>query len=402
MLNVEQIRQAFTLLHNQPDLVFLDSAASAQKPQLVLDAMQQFEQTRYANIHRGLYDLSQQATQAYEDARHVVQRFINASQPESVIFTRNTTEGVNLVAHAWARPHLQAGDAILISRLEHHANIVPWQMLAAEKGLDIIVAECTEDGQLPVSAIEAAWQPQIKMVALTAFSNALGTQPDISAIIQYAHAQGARVMLDATQAVVHGQVDAQALNADFLAFTGHKLYGPTGVGVVYIRPDLLADMQPYQGGGDMIETVQLPTGTTFAEAPAKFEAGTPNITGAVGLAAAIKWLDQFQMVDVQAHEATLRAAAVAGLADIGGVTVYGSADARAVMSFNIDGAHNSDVATLLDAQHIACRSGHHCCMPLMDHLDIPGTVRASFAIYNTMQDVERLVAAVAKAKKMLG
>ncbi|MDD9912611.1 MAG: cysteine desulfurase [Alphaproteobacteria bacterium] len=402
MLSVQNARSLFPLFKAQPDLAFLDSAASAQKAQAVLDAMDEFQKHDYANIHRGLYGLSQRATQAYEDARATVASFINAPTTDSIIFTRNTTEAINLVAQTWVKQNLQKGDAILLTVLEHHANIVPWQMLAQEKGLDIIVADCCDDGSLPLENIQKAWQPNVKFVACTHMSNALGTILPAQEITKYAHQNGAKILLDGSQTVVHSSVDVQALNADFYAFTGHKLYGPTGIGALYVKPELLENMPPYQGGGDMIETVTLPMGTTYAPAPARFEAGTPNIVGAVGLAAAIKFIQQFDTTEIQQHEATLANTAIEKLQTLGSITIHGLAEPRAsIVSFTVDGAHPHDIATILDECNVAVRTGHHCAMPLMERLGITGTIRASFAIYNTLQDVEKLVNGVKQAQKLL-
>jgi cysteine desulfurase/selenocysteine lyase len=401
MFDAAKIRQDFPLLVRHPNLSFLDSAASAQKPRAVLDTMESFQTHDYANIHRGLYALSQRATQAYEDARASVAGFINAPTADSIIFTRNTTEAINLVARSWAQANLQAGDAILLSQLEHHANIVPWQMLAEENSLEIQIADITEDGALLPEAIEAAMTEQTKLVAMTHMSNALGTIVPVADIIALSHARGAKVLVDGSQMVVHGPVDVQALQADFYCFTGHKLYGPTGIGALYVHPKILATMPPYQGGGDMVETVSF-LKTTYAEPPARFEAGTPNITGAVGLQAAIGYMQQLNMPDLQQHETALTQQAIDGLSALKGVTLYGLAPPRSsIISFNIDGVHPSDVATLLDQCQVSCRSGHHCAMPLMTQLGVKGTVRASFAAYNTEKDVEKLVASIKKAREML-
>jgi cysteine desulfurase/selenocysteine lyase len=401
MLNSTKIRQDFPLLSHNPDLAFLDSAASAQKPQAVLDAMHTFQVQDYANIHRGLYHLSQQATQAYENARATVASFLNAPSHDSIIFTRNTTEAINLVAQTWARANLKAGDGILLTQLEHHANIVPWQMLAEEKGLKIQVADIQDDGSLTPEDIQAAMTEKTRLVALTHMSNALGTIVPVADIVTLAHNHGAKVLVDGSQMVVHGPVDVQALQADFYCFTGHKLYGPTGIGALFVRPEIIVHMPPYQGGGDMIETVSFQQ-TTYAPPPARFEAGTPNITGAVGLAAAIDYIRSLDMTALQKHENTLTQQAIDELNLLDGVTLYGLSSPRAsIISFNVQGAHHSDVATILDQCQVACRSGHHCAMPLMARLGVNGTVRASFGIYNTEADVRKLVTAVEKSGQML-
>ncbi|MFZ2620134.1 MAG: cysteine desulfurase [Alphaproteobacteria bacterium] len=396
------VRNQFAVFRNQPTLAFLDSAASAQKPDMVLDAVRAFEEGSYANIHRGLYALSQAATQAYEDARVTMQKFVNATKSESIIFTRNSTEGINLVAQTWAKANLKHGDAIMVTRLEHHANLVPWQLLAAEKGLEIVVAECDALGHVTLADIQAAWTPRVKLLAMTRMSNALGTVPPMAEAIAFARNNGAKVLVDASQSAVHSPTDVRALGCDFLVFTGHKLYGPAGIGVLYVKPELLADMPPYQGGGDMIERVVLPMGTTFAEAPARWEAGTPNITGAVGLAAAIRFVESLGgWCASMDEEAKLAATAREELLKLGATIVGPRVSEAPIISFNLPNAHPHDVATILDQCGVAVRSGHHCCMPLMEKLSIAGTVRASFACYNTIADVEALVRAVAKAGKML-
>ena len=399
--NAVAVRKDFPIFQTHPNLTFLDSAASAQKPQSVLDAMDNIQTQSYANIHRGLYQLSQEATQAYEDARAKVAQFIHAPT-NSIIFTRNSTESINLITQTWSRQNLQKGDGILITSLEHHANIVPWQMLAEEKDLNLHVVPCAEDGAVTLQDVQQAWKDDIKLVAISHMSNALGVILPVAEITSFAHSKGSKVVVDGSQYIVHGAVDVTALDADFYAFTGHKLYGPTGIGVLYGKEELLASMPPYQGGGDMIETVSF-SGTTYAEAPAKFEAGTPNIVGAVGLGAAIDYLSRFNMADIQAHEDALTSSAIEQLSAIDGVHIYGTATPRAsVVSFTLQNAHTHDVAAILDQCNVAVRTGHHCAMPLMEQYGISGTIRASFAMYNTMDDVTALVEAVQKAKTMLG
>ena len=397
---MRNVREQFAIFREQPNLAFLDSAASAQKPDAVLAAMTDFQETSYANIHRGVYDLSARATQAYEDARATVAQFIGAKNADTIVFTRNATAGINLVAQTWSKAHLRKGDAILLSRVEHHANLVPWQLLAAEKELEIWVIECDALGNITLEAIQEAWADNVKLLALTGMSNSLGTRPPVAEAITFAHSKGAKVLVDGSQSAVHSATDVTALDADFFVFTGHKLYGPTGIGVLYGKAEILAGMPPYEGGGDMIQEVHLPTGTTFACPPARFEAGTPNIVGAIGLAAAINWLQaQGNWGDFTAHEDMLGDMARSGLRELG-VEIYGAADGP-IISFNLPECHPHDVASILDQCGVAVRSGHHCCMPLMTHLGISGTIRASFGLYNTQADVEHLLAGLTKAKKML-
>ena len=402
--DVAAIRQDFPILgtqvHGKP-LVYLDNAASAQKPQAVIDALTSLLQSDYANVHRGLHTLSERATARFEAARETVQHFINARSSNEIVLTRGATESLNLIAQSWGRANLTAGDAIIISQLEHHANIVPWQLLAQQLGFEIRIAPIDASGHIDLAAFAALLSPQVKLVSISHMSNALGTIQPVREIIRLAHAAGAKVALDGAQAITHLPVDVQALDADFYAFSGHKLYGPTGIGVLYGKEDLLNAMPPWQGGGDMIETVSF-TGTTFKPAPQRFEAGTPAIAEAVGLAAALDYLTNCGMARIAAHEQTLLAAATTELSAIPGLTLYGHGpDKGAVLSFTLAGAHPQDVAMILDQQGIAIRVGHHCCMPLMAQLGITGTCRASFGLYNTLDDVQALGRAVRKAAEML-
>ena len=387
-------------VHGNP-LVYLDSAASAQKPVQVLEAMDRFYRQDYANIHRGVHELSQRATRRYEEARASVRRFINAEHDHEIIFTRGATEAINLLAASWGGVHLRAGDEVVVTELEHHANIVPWQMLAG-RGVKLVPAQITDAGVVTVEAVRACLTPRTKLVAVAHVANALGTVLPVAEIIALAHARGIPVLIDGCQAVCHMPVDVRALGADFYVFSGHKLYGPTGIGVLYGRAELLAAMPPYQGGGDMIETVSF-SGTTYKEPPQRFEAGTPAIAEAVGLAAAIDYVGAIGMNRIAAHEQDILAYATERLKRIKGLHIIGTApDKAAVISFVIDGAHPSDLGTLLDQQGVAVRTGHHCAQPVMERFGLPaGTVRASFGLYTISDDIDRLVAALDQARGML-
>lgn len=384
---------------NGRPLVYLDSAASAQKPRQMLEAMERFYRNDYANIHRGLHTLSVRATQAYDAARSAVRRFLHAAHDDEIVFTRGATEAINLIAASWGA-RLQAGDEIVITELEHHANIVPWQLLEA-RGVRLVPARVTDDGVVTAAAVAACLTARTKLVAVAHVSNALGTILPVAEIIALAHARQIPVLVDGCQAICHMPVDVQALGADFYVFSGHKLYGPTGIGVLYGRAELLAGMPPYQGGGDMIESVSF-KGTLFKEPPLRFEAGTPAIAEAIGLAAAIDYLRGIGMARIAAHEQDLLDYATAQLRAIDGLRIIGTAPAKAaVISFVIAGTHPSDIGTLLDQHGVAVRTGHHCAQPIMDRFGLPGTVRASFGLYNTREDVDRLAAAVRDVAGML-
>ena len=381
-------------------LVFLDSAASAQKPQGVIDAMRYCYEHEYANIHRGVYWLSQKSTQAYEDTRVKVQRFINSASEKEIIFTKGTTEAINLVASSYGGSALQAGDEIILSHLEHHANIVPWQLLQQRIGIEIKVAPIDDQGNFLLGEFEKLLSPRTRLVAITHGSNALGTIPPVAEIIRLAHAQGALVLLDGAQAVVHGPVDVQALDVDFYAFSGHKLYGPSGIGVLYGKADLLDAMPPYQGGGDMIRRVTFEN-TTFADIPGRFEAGTPHIAGAYGLSVAIDYVSNIGMDAIAAHEQDLLRYATGRLQEINSLRLIGTADNKAgIVSFELDGVHAHDIGTILDREGIAVRVGHHCAQPLMDRFNIAGTVRASFGLYNNEADIDALVASLGAVREV--
>jgi cysteine desulfurase / selenocysteine lyase len=402
-LDAARVRRDFpildTLVNGQP-LVYLDSAASAQEPRQVLQAIETYVTQQHANVHRGVHALSQAATAAFEGARERVRRFVNARTTREIIFTRGTTEAINLVAQAYARERLQAGDEILITALEHHANIVPWQMVRDATGCTLKVAPIDTRGELLWDEFRKLLGPRTRIVAVAHVSNALGTVLPVERIVEAAHAAGAVVLIDGAQAVPHTRVDCQALGADFYAFSGHKLYGPTGIGVLYGREALLSAMPPWQGGGDMILSVSFEK-TTYNELPYKFEAGTPNISGAVGLAAAMDYVEGLGIAAIAAHEQRLLALATAELARLPYIQLIGTAAHKAsVLSFTMTGVHPHDLGTVLDAQGVAVRTGHHCAMPVMTFLGIPATARASFACYNTEEDVARLVAALKRAREV--
>ncbi len=399
--NWARIRADFPILertvHGKP-LVFLDSTATSQKPQAVLDAMDAYYHTTNANIHRGVYELSEVATQQYEGARARIARFIGAKSSREVIYTRNTTEAINLVAHTWARTNLQRGDVVLLSKMEHHSNLVPWQMLAAERGISLRYLDVTPDGLLDLSNLDEMLR-DVKLVSITHMSNVLGTINPVEEIIVRAHRAGALVVLDAAQSVPHLPVNVQALNVDFLAFSGHKMCGPTGIGILYGKRQLLEEMPPFMGGGDMINTVTL-DGFTPNQLPWKFEAGTPAIAEAIGLGAAVDYLSEIGMENVHAHEQELTSYALDLFRDLQGVTVYGpdATQKGGVISFAIEGVHPHDVATILDGEGVCVRAGHHCCQPLMHHLDVPALARASFYLYTTREDIDALVGGVKKVQ----
>ncbi|HVO49098.1 MAG TPA: cysteine desulfurase [Steroidobacteraceae bacterium] len=405
VLDAARVRKDFPILErtvNGRPLVYLDSGASSQRPQAVLRAVDEYETHSHANIHRGVHALSQAATEAFEGARERVRRFINARSTREIIFVRGTTEAINLVAQSYARPRLKAGDEILISALEHHANIVPWQMVCEQTGAVLKVAPISKRGEFLFEEYERLLSPRTRIVAVAHVSNALGTILPVKRIVDAAHAHGAVVLVDGAQAVPHTRVDVRALGCDFYAFSGHKLYGPTGIGVLYGREELLQDMPPWQGGGDMILTVSFEK-STYNELPAKFEAGTPNISGAVGLAAAMDYVESLGLDAIAAHEHRLVTEATAQLERIPAVHIVGTAPNKAsIVSFTMDGVHPHDLGTILDHEGVAVRTGHHCAMPLMTFLGLPATVRASFACYNTEADVASLIAAVHKAREVFG
>ena len=404
VFDVEQVRSDFPILSREvysKPLVFLDSGASAQKPRAVIDCMSEAYESYYSNVHRGAHYLSQRATDAYEEARVVIANFMNAPSNKNIVFTSGVTESINLVAATWGRKFLQEGDEVIVSEMEHHANIVPWQLLREDKGIVLKVAPVRDDGSFHLEDFEACLTSRTKLVAITEVSNVLGTRVPIKELTTIAHARGARVLVDGAQGVVHQGVDVQQLDVDFYGWTGHKLYGPSGVGILYGKADLLDSMPPYQGGGDMIARVTFEK-TTFQDPPYRFEAGTPPIVQAVGLGAAVKYVEALGMNNVAAHEQEVLAYARQQLAEIDGYREVGTVrDKAAIISFLVNGLHPFDVAAVLDRQGVATRVGQHCAEPLMDRMGIEGTVRASFGLYNNRADVDALVAAIWKAKEML-
>jgi cysteine desulfurase/selenocysteine lyase len=400
-----RVRADFPILArevNGKPLVYLDSAASSQRPLAVLRAVEHYETRLHANVHRGVHSLSQWATAAYEGARETVRRFINARSVREIVFVRGTTEAINLVANSWGRGHLQAGDEILITYLEHHANIVPWQMLCAATGARLLAAPVKPDGELDLESFRAMLSTRTRLVAVAHVSNALGTVLPVQEIVHLAHARGIPVLLDGAQAIAHQAVDVQSLDCDFYAFSGHKVYGPTGIGVLYARESLLAAMPPWQGGGDMILSVSIQQ-STYNELPWRFEAGTPNISGAVGLGAALEYLESLGREAVAAHEHALLLLASERLAALPRLKLIGTAsDKAAVVSFTMDGVHPHDIGTILDSEGIAIRTGHHCAMPIMEFYGLAATARASFGCYNSAEDVERLLEGLTKVRKLFG
>jgi cysteine desulfurase/selenocysteine lyase len=403
------IRKDFPIFQQAPTegrlpLVFLDSAASSQRPAAVIDTVSDFYARTNANIHRGVYQLSEQATMRYEEARHIAAQFINAASPRECIFVRNTTEAINLVASSWGRTNLNPGDRILLSMMEHHSNIVPWQMIAEERGVTIDYIPLTSDQRLDMEAFETLLKNEPKLVAVAHVSNALGTINDIGTIVQKAHAAGALVMVDAAQSVPHMPVDVQALDVDFMAFSGHKMLGPMGSGILYGKRKLLEAMPPYMGGGSMIRKVTLEK-TTFADIPARFEAGTPAVADQVGLGAAMQYLSGLGMENVRQHEIELLDYALEQLPGVPGLTAFGPDDVNqraGVISFTLGDIHAHDVSSILDSENIAVRAGHHCAQPLMADLGVVATTRASLYVYNTKDDVDRLIAGLHKANKIFG
>lgn len=399
------VRAQFPILEQSvagKPLVYLDNAASTQKPEVVIEAIAGYYRRDHANVHRGAHALADRATAAFEQARSDVADFLGGVKREEIIFTRGTTEGINLVANAWGRSNLRPGDEILLTEMEHHANIVPWQMVAAATGAEIRVAPVTDSGELDLDAWSALLGERTKLVAMTEVSNALGTVNPVAEVVKRAHAAGAMVLIDGAQAVNHFAVDLRALGADFYVFSGHKLFGPTGVGVLFGREALLEAMPPWQGGGEMIERVSFSQGTTYAQLPWKFEAGTPHIAGVIGLGAAVNWLSGIDRAAASRHEQALLERVDAALAGMNDVRRIGVAPGKvAVASFLLAGSHPSDVGMLLDQQGIAVRTGHHCTMPLMDRFGIPGTVRASFSLYNTFDEVDRFIEGLDKVRSFL-
>lgn len=402
--DVQRVREDFPILHRPvhgKPLVYLDNANTTQKPQAVLDAIHTYYATQNANIHRASHWLGEQATQAYEGARRTVAGFLHAREPEEIIFTRNATESINLVAQTWGRANLKTGDEVLVSAMEHHANIVPWQMICAERGATLKVIPISDTGELLLDDYARLLSSRTKLVGIVHMSNALGTVNPIQQVIDLAHAQGIPVLVDAAQSAYHMPLDVQALDCDFLVFSGHKLYGPTGIGILYGKRELLGAMPPYQGGGDMIATVTFEK-TTFAELPHKFEAGTPHIEGAVGLGAAIDYLNGLGMDNVGTYESKLMAYGTQALAQVDGLRMIGTAPHKAsVYSFVLDWAHAQDVGAVLDMNAIAVRVGQHCAHPVMQRFGVTSTVRASLGLYNTRAEIDALIKGLAAARRML-
>ena len=403
--DLEGVRADFPILaetvYGKP-LVYLDNAASAQKPSAVIDAMSKAYQTAYSNVHRGAHRLSQLATEGYEDARVTVARFIGAASEDEIVFTRNATEAINLVAASWGRTFLGPGDEIILTEMEHHANIVPWQLLRAEKGVNLRVAPIADDGSFCIDDFATLLGPRTRFVALTQCSNVLGTTTPVREIARLAHEHGVPILIDGSQGIVHNPVDVQEIGADFYVFTGHKLYGPSGIGVLHGKAEMLERMPPFLGGGEMIDHVSFEH-TTFKEPPHRFEAGTPPIVEAVGLAEAIRYVSAIGMEAICAHEHDLLAYATEALDDVEGVRIFGTAPGKAaIISFVVEGLHPYDVAAVLDRAGVAVRVGQHCAEPLMARLGVDGTMRASFALYNTRAEVNALAEAVRTAKRMLG
>ena len=398
MLDVAKIRQDFPIFERRvrgdKPLVYLDSGATSQKPRQVIDALAQFYTTINANIHRGVYELSEAATLAYDEARAKVAAFIHAADPRECIFVRNTTEGINLVAYSWARANLQPGDVVVLSVMEHHSNIVPWQILAQERGIILRYLDIDDTGRLRLEQLDT-WleRGNVKLVSLTHVSNVLGTITPVTTVVHKAHQAGALVLIDGAQAAPHLPIDVQAMDCDFYVFSGHKMLGPMGIGVLYAKRAILETMPPFLGGGDMIRTVTL-EGSTWADPPAKFEAGTPSVADAVALGAAIDYLQHVGMTAIQQHERALLDYALARLDEIPGITLYGPRgdDRSGVVSFTLGTVHPHDIASILDVEvGVAIRAGHHCAQPLMHRLGVVATARASFYLYNTVEDIDRLV-----------
>jgi cysteine desulfurase/selenocysteine lyase len=403
--DVEEVRQDFPILGEKvrgKPLVYLDNAATTQKPEVVIETLEKYYRTENANIHRGIHFLSERATQAFEEARATAARFLGAAETHEIVFVRGTTEAINLVAQSYGRKFIGEGDEIVLSAMEHHSNIVPWQILCEQVGAKLRVIPMNDDGDLLIDEYERLLSDRTKLVAVTHLSNALGTINPVGEIIQIAHGHGVPVLVDGAQAAPHLSLDVRELDCDFYAFSGHKLYGPTGVGVLYGKAGLLDAMPPYQGGGDMISSVSFEK-TLYNVLPYKFEAGTPNIAGVIGLGAAIDYLTTTGLERVAAHERELLAFAAEAVSTIKGVRIIGTAKERAaVLSFVLDGVHAHDVGTILDQEGIAIRTGHHCAMPVMERFGVTATARASLALYNTREEVDALVGAIEKVKRVFG
>jgi cysteine desulfurase/selenocysteine lyase len=394
------LRREFPIFANNSDLVFLDSAASAQKPRAVIDRIADYYRTDYANVHRGVYRLSARSTELFEEAREKVRRFLNAAEPREIVFVRNTTEAINLVAQSWGAAFLEAGDEVLISVLEHHSNIVPWQLLRDRIGIRLVVAPIDATGGLDLAEFAARLSPRTRLVAITQVANATGAAVPVETIVQLAHDKGAKVLIDGSQAAPRMPVDVRALGCDFYALTGHKVYGPTGIGVLYGRSELLSAMPPWQGGGEMILHVTFER-TEYQEPPHRFEAGTPDIAGAIGLGTALDFIEELGRDNILEHEEALTGYGIDRLSRIPGLQLLGAGQRRlGILSFDLEGVHPHDLAQVLDQHNVAVRAGHHCAQPLMEWFGLTGTTRASLGVYNDERDVDRLAEAIEAAREM--
>ena len=403
--DIDGIRADFPILnqevHGKP-LIFLDNGASAQKPRQVIDAMRDVYEAEYANVHRGAYYLSEKATERYEGARDIVQRFLNARNRQEIVFSKNVTEAINLVAYSYARRVLEPGDEIIITDMEHHSNIVPWQLMRDERDLVLKFVSCTDDGEFRIEDLAKLITPKTRLISLTHVSNVLGTVVPIKEVAKLAHDNGAKLMVDGAQAVMHMPVDVQDLDCDFYAFTGHKIYGPSGIGVLYGKEELLETMPPFLAGGDMISTVSMGK-STWAALPAKFEAGTPPIAQAIGLGVALEYVSSIGLEGIAAHEIDLLTHATQQLSSIDGLRIIGPAPGKtSVISFTMDCAHPHDISTIIDRAGVSVRAGHHCAQPLMKRMGVPATTRASFGMYNTRDEVDTLVAALDSVRELFG
>ena len=392
MIDAIEIKKQFPIFSHHPNLAYLDNAATTQKPQMVIDGITDFYKKENANIHRGIYDLAAKTSQKYEAVRNKVAQFINAPDDKNIVYTSGTTASINLVANSFLASRLKEGDEVIISSMEHHANLIPWQMVCKAKGANLRIIPINENGELDLSAFRKMLSSKTKMVALVHISNTLGTINPVEEVIELVHQKNVPVLLDAAQSVAHYEIDVQKLDVDFLVFSGHKLFGPTGVGILFGKKEWLGQMHPYQFGGDMIKNVTFEN-TTFADVPQRFEAGTTNIAGVIGLGYAIDFMTQFEKKEIQSYLKNLTAEATEKILTINDLRIIGTAkDKSAILSFAFGNVHPHDVATFLGAENIAVRAGNHCTQPLMDYFKLPGTTRASFTIYNTMEEVDRLVA----------
>ncbi|NQV30869.1 MAG: cysteine desulfurase [Candidatus Marinimicrobia bacterium] len=405
MFDINKIRSEFPILQTEvygKPLVYADNAASTQKPSQVIDSISELYTQHYANIHRGVHYLSQKSTALYEGARETVRKFINADKLQEIVFVRGTTEGVNLVASSFLDPLLEAGDEILISEMEHHSNIIPWQMLATRRGAKLKIIPMLENGELDLQALPGLLDAKVKLIAVTQMSNSLGTINDVSSIIDQAHSKGIPVLIDGAQSIAHMAIDVQALDCDFFVFSGHKIYGPTGIGVLYAKEKHLLGMQPYQGGGDMILSVSFEK-TEYNELPYKFEAGTPNIEGAIGLAKALDYVSDLSITAIDAYEQELLSYATEQFGNISGLRIIGNAAAKgSIISFVLVGIHPHDVGTIMDMEGVAVRTGHHCTQPVMDFYKVPATTRVSLSFYNTKAEIDGICSAILKVKELMG